>query len=161
MTNYCSPVESENNVTWTSYSEQCLTRKDAILPEVEQDSMTFIKINKYLLKVCHFARAQELRGVALKFRHGNTIFTKMNCLKKVFCHYIYMVIIMITRGRLAIGDVVTSMERPFWMLGLHVLITLTERIIQRHIDVSCTFSERSDERPTDVDWITFWTVEER
>ena len=29
-----------------------------------------------------------------------------------FCHYIYMVEIIVTRGGLAIGDVVTSMERP-------------------------------------------------
>ena len=68
---------------------------------------------------------------------------------------------MITRGRLAIDDVVTSMKRPIWPLDLHILITFTERIIQRHMDVSCAFSERSDERPTDVDRITFWAVEVR
>ena len=33
--------------------------------------------------------------------------------------------------------------------------------MQRHMDVSCTFSERVDEGPTDVDWISFWTVEVR
>ena len=32
---------------------------------------------------------------------------------------------------------------------------LTERIFERHIDVSRTFNER----PTDVDCITFWTLE--
>ena len=37
----------------------------------------------------------------------------------------------------------------------------TERTFGRHVDVSWTSDERSDERPTDVDWITLWTLEGR
>ena len=37
----------------------------------------------------------------------------------------------------------------------------TERTLRRNVDVSWTFNERLDERPTDVDWITFWTLEGR
>ena len=43
--------------------------------------MTFRKFENYLLKTGYFARARKLRGVALKCRHGNAIFTKMNLLQ--------------------------------------------------------------------------------
>ena len=36
---------------------------------------------KKKLKVAPFVRAQKLRLVALKYRYGNTIFTKMNLLQ--------------------------------------------------------------------------------
>ena len=39
-----------------------------------------------------------------------------------------MVLIMITRGRLAIGNVVTFVER--------LMLTFSERIVRRHMDVS-------------------------
>ena len=43
----------------------------------------FWKIQKDLLKVGPFIRAQKLRGVVIKCRQGNTIFTKMNLLQNV------------------------------------------------------------------------------
>ena len=41
----CQNVDwtSEIDVTWTLFSEYTLTRKDAILPEMEQNSMIFRK----------------------------------------------------------------------------------------------------------------------
>ena len=38
-----------------------VTRKDAILPEVKQRSMTFRKFKTYMLKVVTFVRAQQFR----------------------------------------------------------------------------------------------------
>ena len=43
--------------------------------------MAFRKFKKYLLKVASFVSVQKLRRVALKCRHRNTIFTKMNLLQ--------------------------------------------------------------------------------
>ena len=55
-----------------------------------------------------------------------------------------MVIIMITRGRLAIRNVVTFVESLMdvhinvymALIGLDVLITFTERTVRRHMDIS-------------------------
>ena len=49
----------------------------AILPEVEEVSMNLSIITKYFLKVYPFARAQQIQGVVVKSRHGNTHFTKI------------------------------------------------------------------------------------
>ena len=93
--------------------EHCLARKDAILPELEQNNMTFRKFKSNLLKVGPFAKAQNWEEYLKKYSHGNTISTKMNLFKIVFCYYIQMVIIMVTRGRLAIGTMVTFVELQF------------------------------------------------
>ena len=98
---------------------------------------------KYLSTVAPFVRAQKLRGVALKRRHGNIIFTKMNLLQnRIFFNYIWLVIMMITRGRLAIGNAVTSLERP---MDIHIYVHVT----YVHMNVCLTFNERSDWRPAE------------
>ena len=87
--------------------------------------------------------------------------------KMVFWYYIHVIITILTRidWPLVIGNVYsTSNGRSHKRLcdvvrtlGLDILITFTECIFGRHVDVSWTFNERS----ADVDWSTFWTLEGR
>ena len=72
--------------------------------------------------------------------------------KMVFWYYVHVMITMLPRGRLVY---------VVWTLVLDFLITFTERIFGRHVDVGWTFNEGSDKRPTYVDWISFWTLEGR
>ena len=70
MTNYnsfwmlCQDIDStfKTDVTWMSCSEYHLTRKDAVLPEVEQDSMPFGKFYKYLFKICAISQGLNAEG---------------------------------------------------------------------------------------------------
>ena len=48
-------------------------------------SMNVSKFSKYVLKVHSFERAQKLKGIAVKSRHGNILFTKMSCLLHAVC----------------------------------------------------------------------------
>ena len=54
-------------------------QQELMLSEMEQDSMRLGKFNKYLTEVFFsFGKGKQIERVALIFRHGNTIFTKMN-----------------------------------------------------------------------------------
>ena len=49
-----------------------------VLPEMEEVSINLRKFAKYVLKGYPFTRAQNVQTVAVKSRHGNTHFTKIN-----------------------------------------------------------------------------------
>ena len=77
----------EIDVTWTSFSEYFLTRKEAILPEMKQN-------RKSKLVCLKFYEGIKIEKGSLKVRHWNTIFTKMSRLQNGIWYYVHMMLTM-------------------------------------------------------------------